>query len=275
MEEYVPKVARVADTQTFVGRVERERVHFNRLAESNASRGLLMPRYNIDRYDNPAESTPFPLEYAFHLLGDLHGKTVVDVGCGEGVDTVILASLGAKVLSVDISDKSLELTRARARANGVEANVTPIHSDVASIPIEDCRADRVLCAAILHHVDCVRTAREIRRILKPGGAAVFLEPLEGPQWVTSLKNLLPKRADVSEDEQPLTMQQVEAVSRTVGREGRQRAFFLFTTRLLSRLGVQSLGIIKTSHRLDAWILRNAACAASLATPVVWEAYKQN
>src|SRR5215475_5106807 len=105
------------------GRLERERTHYNKLAERVATDALKMPRWNIDRYHNPEESTVFPLEYAFHLMGDIEGKTVLDLGCGDGLNTVILASLGAKVLSVDISDKSLEVTHRRAKENGVAGNV--------------------------------------------------------------------------------------------------------------------------------------------------------
>src|SRR5262249_11763353 len=138
---------------TFTARCARERLHYNKVAEQSLSADLVMSEANIRRYDLPSPDTAFPLEYAFHLLGDLRGKTIVDVGCGEGLNTVILAALGAKVVSVDISDKSLEVTGSRARANGLDRNVTLVHSDSATIPVDDSIADGVLCAAILHHVD--------------------------------------------------------------------------------------------------------------------------
>jgi len=265
---------RISETPTasLIDRLERERIHFNKIAERDLSRDLEMPIWNIRRYDKPAESTPFPLEYAFHLLGELRGTTVVDLGCGEGLNTVILASLGARVLSVDISDKSLELTGKRAHANGVRENVTLVHSDAATIPVHDGTADRVLCAAILHHVDCVATAKQIRRILKPGGTAVFLEPIEGPKWLSSLKSFVPRQADVTDDEQPLTMQQVRDVSAAIGIEGRSRPF-LVVTRLLQRLHVRSFDVIKTMHQLDAALLRYGVLHQSLASPLVWEARK--
>jgi len=265
---------RISETPTasLIDRLERERIHFNKIAERDLSRDLEMPIWNIRRYDKPAESTPFPLEYAFHLLGELRGTTVVDLGCGEGLNTVILASLGARVLSVDISDKSLELTGKRALANGVRENVTLVHSDAATIPVQEGTADRVLCAAILHHVDCVATAKQIRRILKPGGTAVFLEPIEGPRWLSSLKSFVPRQADVTDDEQPLTMQQVRDVSAAIGIEGRSRPF-LVVTRLLQRLHVRSFDVIKTMHQLDAALLRYGVLHQSLASPLVWEARK--
>lgn len=255
------------------GRLERERVHYNRMAGKAAARSLVMPAENIRRYDSPPATTPFPLEYAFYLLGPLAGATVVDLGCGDGLNTVILASLGADVLSVDISDKSLELTHERARANGVAGRVTLIHSDAAAIPVADAAADRVLCAAILHHVDCVATASQIRRVLKPGGTAVFTEPLAGPRLFEAVKRLLPRSEGVTDDEQPLTMAQVRAVSDAVGHAGRSRAFGLIA-RVVDRARLRrAWPLVTAAHRLDRWILGTVPFARILASPLVWEARK--
>jgi len=254
-------------------RLERERAHFNKIVERDVSTDLLMPPSNVRRYDRPPEDTPFPMEYAFCLLGDVRGKVVVDLGCGEGLNTVVLASLGAQVISVDISDRSLELTGARAAANGVARNVTLVHSDAATIPVQDGVADRVLCATVLHHVDCLATARQIRRILKPGALASFLEPVAGPEWLATFRSFLPKPEGVSRDERPLTMNQIDAVSRAVGRAGRRRQFLLLT-RLLHRGGINVWPIVRRAHHMDAWILRRLSFAKAFASPAVWEARKE-
>src|ERR1051326_6699751 len=184
-------------------RVEREREHYNNIAARVVSDALKMPWSNINRYRNPSETTEFPLEYAFYLLGDISRKTVMDLGCGQGLNTVILAALGANVISVDVSDKSLELTYRRAKANDVSSRVRLIRSDAAQIPLSDAEADAVLCAAILHHVDPIATAQQIRRILKPGGVAVFEEPMTGPEWFVRVKAFLPKNCAATDDERPL------------------------------------------------------------------------
>ena len=258
----------------FEGRLERERLHFNEKAQRASANSLWMEGDNIRRYDNPPATTPFPLEYVFHLLGPLHNRTVVDLGCGDGLNTVILGALGARTISVDISDESLRLTAERARVNKVDRNLKLIHSDAAGIPIEDQTADLVLCAAILHHVDCVETARQIHRILKPGGRAVFLEPMIGPAFLSNFKEYLPKSPGVTDDEKPLTREQVMAVSRSVGIHGRNRDFGL-TVRLLSRAGVSSWPAIKASHRFDAWVLSRFPFTRPLASPFVWEAIKES
>jgi hypothetical protein len=58
---------------------------------------------NVARYFNPPHDTVYPLEYAFHLLGDVRGKTIVEYGCGDGVNTVLVANRAAKVISLDLS----------------------------------------------------------------------------------------------------------------------------------------------------------------------------
>jgi SAM-dependent methyltransferase len=258
--------------ERFEGRSERERIHFNRLAQLAGANSLWMDEQNIRRYANPPATTPFPLEYVFHLLGPLQNKTVVDLGCGEGLNTVILAALGAHVISVDISDESLRLTEERARVNKVNQNITFLHADAAGIPIENNTADLVLCCAILHHVDCVAVANQLRRFLKPGGRAVFLEPLRGPELFAAMKNALPKAPDVSDDECPLTMAQVMAVSEAIGIHGRSRVFGL-TNRLFHRLGIRSMVLARAIHHVDASLLRAAPFLQPLASPLAWEARK--
>ena len=255
-------------------RLERERIHFNKVAIRNFPPELVIRRTSILRYDHPSPGTPFPLEYAFYLLGDVQGKTIVDFGCGDGLNTVILATLGAKVIAIDVSDKSLETTGDRVRANRLDASVLLVHGDAAAIPVADGAVDGVLCAATLRHVDHLAAARQIRRILKPGGIASFVEQLTGPLWLTRLKNWLPRPEHVIDGERPLTMKQVFSVSRAVGRPGRSRKFML-TSRIFERVGIRHFPAMRKSHEMDSWILRHFASTRALASPLVWEARKES
>ena len=71
------------------------------------------------RYLAPPQDTVYPLEYAFHLLGDINGKVVLEYGCGEGPNIVVLSRRGAKVIGVDISSEMLALAKQRMIANRV------------------------------------------------------------------------------------------------------------------------------------------------------------
>jgi len=76
---------------------------------------------NTQRYMNPLESTPYPLEYCCCLLGDVRGKTVLDLGCGTGENTLILSLRGATVHSLDISQELVDLAKKRLEINNASA----------------------------------------------------------------------------------------------------------------------------------------------------------
>ena len=224
----------------------------------------IMPWQSIRRYEQPSIDTLFPLEYAFYLLGDLAGKTVVDLGCKEGLTSLILAALGANVISVDATEKNLALTAERAGANGLEQALTLLHLKDARIPVDDSRADRVLCTGTLNDFDCLALARQIRRVLKPGGVAAFVQPLTLVTWFRKF------RASIRQHS--LTLDMVEGMSRAVGRAGRRRKFSL-TARALTRIGVQTKAGCSTEF--DKWLLRYGACGRGLRSLVVWEARKES
>lgn len=213
---------------------------------------------DIRPYEEPAEDTVFPVEYAFHLLDGVHGRTVVDLGCGAGLNTVILARLGARVISIDNSGSNLEMTEHRANAHGVGDRVRLIRSGGYRIPAEDASADRVLCSGINQYSDPLVIARQIRRILKPGGRAVF-------HHVT--RPLLRKQA--------MTKAYADALSRAVGVPGRFREFWL-TTALLCRVGVApSSSIARVLQRLDDAVIRRFPFTRLLASSFVWAARKES
>ena len=111
---------------------------------------------------------------AFERLGDVRGRSVLDFGCGHGMAAVVLARRGARVFAFDLSAGYLEEARARAAANGVAAEW--IRADGERLPFADCSFDRVWGNAVLHHLDMHNACRELRRVLRPGGIAVFAEP---------------------------------------------------------------------------------------------------
>lgn len=111
------------------------------------------------------------------FLGDLHGKRVIEYGCGLGKLTVLLARSGADVTAVDLSEQSIEAARRRAQLTGVERDITFVAAPGESLPFEDASFDIAFGKAVLHHLDAATGAQELARILRPGGRAAFSEPL--------------------------------------------------------------------------------------------------
>ena len=110
-------------------------------------------------------------------IGDLTGARVLEVGCGGGALSTWLAMQGAEVVGLDVSDETLELARRRAAVNGVSDRV-----EFRCCPVEDAddadgSFDAVIGNQTLHHLELAEAMTVVRRLLRPGGRAVFAEPV--------------------------------------------------------------------------------------------------
>jgi SAM-dependent methyltransferase len=122
---------------------------------------------------------------AMAKLGDVAGKRILDFGCGHGMAAVVLARCGAFVSAFDLSPGYVAEARQRAVAN--EAIIDFTVGDGHALPYADGSFDAIWGHAILHHLDIAVAAREIRRVLRPGGIAVFCEPWDGNPLVRWLR----------------------------------------------------------------------------------------
>jgi len=99
------------------------------------------------------------------------GMYVLDIGCGTGYTACLLAEKhGARVVAADINAELLEETRKRARRENVVDRVTTKEADAHSLPFLDNTFDVVIAESVLVFCDKVKAAKEIRRVLRPGGA---------------------------------------------------------------------------------------------------------
>jgi ubiquinone/menaquinone biosynthesis C-methylase UbiE len=101
------------------------------------------------------------------------GLTVLDVGCGQGIDVIEYARAGAEVTGVDLTPRHVELARLHVRALGLVAEI--LEGDAEHLPFADATFDRASSNGVLHHTPNIETAlAEILRVLKPGGEARIL-----------------------------------------------------------------------------------------------------
>ena len=106
------------------------------------------------------------------------GKSVLDIGFGDGRNMPLLHNLGMKVHGVEITSQICELTTARMARLGVD--VTCRVGRNREIPFDDASFDYVLGCHAIYYVDAgtrfAQNASEIARVLKPGGTLVFSAP---------------------------------------------------------------------------------------------------
>jgi len=106
--------------------------------------------------------------------GSGRGRTALDLGCGEGRHTILLARMGYVVTAFDLEPLALEKARAAVRKSGLTARYRA--GDALNPGFDDGAFDLVLDYGCFHHVvtrDWPRYRREIARVLKPGGHLIL------------------------------------------------------------------------------------------------------
>ncbi len=112
------------------------------------------------------------------------GSRVLDAGCGVGAQTVTLArsSPGAAIISVDVSDSSLEKARRAVDAAGV-TNVTFRRADIFDLPFPPESFDHVFVCFVLEHLAQPLVAlRALKAVLRPGGTMTVIEGDHGSTY---------------------------------------------------------------------------------------------
>ncbi|HEY7309143.1 MAG TPA: methyltransferase domain-containing protein [Gemmataceae bacterium] len=147
---------------------------------------------------------------ALARLGDVDGLPVLDYGCGHGMASVVLARRGGRVTAFDLSPNYLAEARCRAAANA--AAIEFVQADAERLPFAGGSFARVWGNAILHHLDLPQAARELRRVLRPGGVAVFCEPWgENPLLAWARRRLPYTGKARTPDERPLRRHHLAAL----------------------------------------------------------------
>jgi SAM-dependent methyltransferase len=196
---------RLAEVPDLATRERAEIVRSEKDALALAHVVLRLPPASVDRYQAPAADTAYPLEYAFHLVGDISGKSVLDLGCGAGENTVCLAHRGARIWALDICEALVRTARRRLAGHHLSGRARVLVGSAHAIPLRTASVDVVFGNAVLHHLDLDRAVIEIGRVLRPGGRAVFREPVRNSPALKQLRRLIPLQwENVSPFERPLT-----------------------------------------------------------------------
>jgi arsenite methyltransferase len=144
-------------------------------AVDSSSEAVARRLYSPDELDQvPRASVESALGVANHLRHAAvePGETVLDLGCGGGIDTILAARRtgpAGRVLALDFLPEMLERTTAAAAEAGLD-NVEPLESDMEAIALPDTSVDHVISNGVINLAPRkARVLAECARVLRPGG----------------------------------------------------------------------------------------------------------
>jgi SAM-dependent methyltransferase len=135
----------------------------------------------------------YHFEKLHHLLrlvdfDGYRGRSVLDVGCGAGVDLARFARGGAEVTGVDVSPSAIELARTNFEQQGLRGRFEA--ADGEHLPFPGDRFDLVFAHGVVQYTASPqRLVDECRRVLKPGGEAIF-QVYNRISWLNALSKLM-------------------------------------------------------------------------------------
>jgi 2-polyprenyl-3-methyl-5-hydroxy-6-metoxy-1,4-benzoquinol methylase len=222
----------------------------------------------LDRYARPRRL--YPKECAVSLLSGLAGLHVLDVGCGDGENSVLLARLGARVTGLDVSSGAIALAEKRARMEGVLERTRFVCAPVATARLEARQFDAIWVDNVLHHLldELPATLSALCGWARPGALFVAIEPTNRAPLLRRVRRLLPVHTDATPDERPLEERDLQVLRAHL--EGLRIEPFLLLSRL-SRFVLPCLQYEKANRprRLVADLLA-AADAVLLRHPRIAE-----
>jgi len=107
-------------------------------------------------------------------FADFTGKEVLEVGCGDGRVSIMIARLAKSLVAIDPDENRLK--KARVTVPGVDFR----NGSGEELNLPDGSIDIVAFTFSLHHQNCARALAEAKRVLRLGGKIVIIEPaIEG------------------------------------------------------------------------------------------------
>lgn len=191
-------------TPEVLDRVRREQAfHDERFASDDAE--------ERDRFYEYVDGARRRLAEATSVFGP--GDRVLELGIGLSSTGWQLAQRGVRVVAIDVSPVAVERARAAAAVEGLDSIEFAV-MNAEALEFDDGSFDGVVGSGILHHLDLDAALAEVRRVLRPGGGAVFYEPLGHNPLINRYRDRTPGMR--TDDEHPLVRSDFRLAARHFG-----------------------------------------------------------
>ena len=210
-------------------------------------------QFNKKCYSITRESENF---FYKQILKNIKSKNarILDYGCGSGIITSKLSAKGFNVIGVDISNVNIKVCKENTRKKRIK-NVKFYAMDCEKTKFPENYFDIIVCHSILHHLNIEKAFQELRRILKPAGKIICLEPVAYNPLIQLYRKLTPNLRTKWEIKHILTLKDIEIAKKYFNIK-EVRYFHLFT---LFAIPLANTKLFNTSldlfERVDEKILK--------------------
>lgn len=131
----------------------------------------------VEHFESPERAAWQKPDSVIAFLGDLEGKTVMDIGSGTGYFSFRLARAGARVISADVDERFLNYIDQKKKKEGLtDAQIETRKVPYDSPELQEAEADLVFMVDVYHHIE-QRPAyfSLVKKGLKPGGRLVVID----------------------------------------------------------------------------------------------------
>ena len=241
---------RVLDTTENVNKNEE---HYDQSYSEVSVQAIVEKISSFDTFfpDATATDTSWVGMYMNGFDEQLRGKRVLELGCGDGMNALAMAKLGADVVAVDISSESARIVNEAAEQLGMSDSVEGVAGDFTALPFQDHEFDIVVGKAFLHHLTHELEAEYLDKaaqLLKSDGEARFFEPAENSRWLDSLRWMVPVKGRPSSLNKA-AFKKWEESDPHPDRENTSKAYLDCARRFFHDVAVYPLGSIERFHRL--------------------------
>lgn len=131
----------------------------------------------IQRFESPERDAYQKPEKVISYLGDIKGKTIMDIGAGSGYFSIRLAQAGAKVIAADVNDEFQGYLRKRVEGGSPGEGEIELRKIPYDSPgLKNREADMVFMANVYHHIENrIDYFSKTRNGLKADGSLVIID----------------------------------------------------------------------------------------------------
>ncbi len=183
--------------------MDKNRIQREVLFHNERFRGDDELRKNAKKYYSVSKNISFRFEEIISNYCD--GKKLLEYGCGTGNTSEKWLKKGAILTGIDISKEGIKKAKDKISKTNYSANY--FVRDAENTNFDDSSFDVVVGSGIIHHLDLLKSYKELSRILNKNGHAVFIEPLDHNPLIKLYRKLTPKMRTI--DEHPLKIADID------------------------------------------------------------------